>query len=297
MFEKLESLFSNDKSIEFKLNENLGKYSTIKINCIGNLVIIRSIDSLVKFKKYLSDKEIKLSMLGMGANQLLVHFDTLYLKLDLPFDSTEFKKVKETYNLPSSLSLNLLTSHAIKNNLSGWEVFTGIPATLGGAVAMNAGTRFGEIGDLIKNFKVVDKMGEIKEINVSKNSFSYRKCNVLDSSDTIISVSITHNGVQEGISGKIRDYLKARNDSQPLSEKTCGCVFKNPTPSLSAGLLIEASGLKGLDCSGIRISQKHANFFENYNNADFEQFLKLKQIIVAYTSLNFNQEFELEVKI
>ena len=297
MWKKLAKEFENNLDVDIKLNTDLEKFSTIKLSQCGNLAKIYSIESLKQLINFCSNNLLTYIILGLGANQLLSKRDVLYIKLDLDFDKSYLAEIKEEYTLPASVTLGQLTAHAIKNNLSGWEVFTGIPATLGGAVAMNAGTRLGEIGELIKSFKILDKTGAIKEILVTSKTFSYRRCNKISNTDVIIEVVLIHKGIDLSISSQIKDYLFKRNESQPLSCSTCGCVFKNPTPELPAGLLIESSGLKGLSHNGIKISKKHANFFENTDNANISDFFDLEKISKNYVELNFGQKFELEVKI
>jgi UDP-N-acetylmuramate dehydrogenase len=199
--------------------------------------------------------------------------------------------------LSASTSLNMLTAAAVKFNLSGWEVFTGVPASFGGAIFMNAGTRLGEIGDLIKSIKVLRFSGEIVNIQKDKESFSYRKNNFAGVGDVILSAVIKHNGFDESISQKIKDYMVHRKSTQPIASKTCGCVFKNYSPELPAGKAIDVLGLRGMSYKGIEISDKHCNFFENKKEAKVESFLELSSFVTEQLERYYGVEFELEVKI
>ena len=166
--------------------------------------------------------------MGWGANILLPSSSTMpYVQLDFDFNRELLEQPQSEYILPASVSLAVLTSHAAKFGLKGWEVFTGIPASLGGAVYMNAGTNLGEIGSLVKEVKLMNKLGEIKLIKIDAHSFSYRKNHFVQPGDVIYEVTLSNLGLDPAISIKIKDYLEMRNKSQPLKEATCGCVFKN----------------------------------------------------------------------
>jgi UDP-N-acetylmuramate dehydrogenase len=297
MFHVLADKFKNYPDIDLRVDSNLEGFSTIKLNKNGNIAIVSDLGALKDLITFCRESSIAYEIVGLGANQILSKDNILYIKIVLSYDSHELKYVQNEYSLPASVSLNKLTAHAIKYNLVGWEVFTGIPATLGGAIAMNAGTRLGEIGEIIKDFTVMLSNGDIDIRVPNENTFSYRKCNDLFPGEIIISATLVHNGIQEGQGQKIKDYLKRRTETQPLWTKNCGCVFKNPAPTLPAGMLIDACGLKGTKISGIEISNLHGNFFENNENASVSDFLNLVKIAKEYVELSFGQKFELEVKI
>lgn len=297
---KLEKIIDSISGAELEKNKDLRKFTTMRLKAVGDLITVSSVDALKEVLINLKNNEIEFIVLGMGANQLLKEKSDLpYLMLKLPFDKSILEKVSEKYIFPASVRLSVLTSHASKNSLKGWEVFTGIPATLGGATFMNAGTGLGEIGSLISRVWVMNTFGETKVIETDEKSFSYRKNNFLNSGEVIYQVEMFHNGIDKGVTEVIRKYLAARNASQPMSEWTCGCVFKNskfkglPCP---AGKFIDIIGLKGLQVGGIRISGKHGNFMENFNDATFQDVQDLIALVRKETKMQFGVEFELEVK-
>ena len=139
---KLNSL----KDVEVEIDKDLKKFSTMRLDAIGDLITVRSIEALKLVTKTLTENKIKYRTIGWGANLLLPKTATIpYLQLDIEYDRSIFAKSHDEYILPASVSLATLTSHANKFGLKGWEVFTGIPASLGGALFMNAGTNLGEI--------------------------------------------------------------------------------------------------------------------------------------------------------
>lgn len=295
------TLFDEIKSIsgcDLKEQEDLTSYTTFKLASRGDLVVVNSIEALQELLPLLVHHQRKYLLLGWGANQILPAVCTdLVILLDFPFDKTYFDEVREEYILPASLGLNHLTAHAVKFGLKGWEVFTGIPASLGGAIFMNAGTNLGEIGSLVKKVWIVTPMGELREEEISSNSFSYRHNHFLKSGEVIVQASLFHKGLDTAISQKIKDYLEYRKSTQPLATKNCGCVFKNPHPQLPAGKLIDLLQLKGVGTPELRISPKHANFMENSGRATWDQFSSLVKLINFEMDHFYGIEFELEVKI
>lgn len=283
---------------ELIINADLTKYTTMRLSSHGDLVEVRSISALQKILPLLSIHQREYLVVGWGANQILPNqCDKLIIHLNFPFEMSYFEQLRNEYILPASLGINHLTSHAVKFGIKGWEVFTGIPASLGGAVFMNAGTNLGEIGPLVKNVKVVTKDGELRDIKIDGSSFSYRKNHFLNEGDILVEITMGHQGQDPSISQKIKDYLDYRKQTQPLTTKNCGCVFKNPSQVLQAGRLIDRLGLKGLTIGGLRISSKHANFIENFNEANWDQFQSLVGIIQFQMNHFYGIEFELEVKI
>ncbi|WP_127715352.1 UDP-N-acetylmuramate dehydrogenase [Halobacteriovorax sp. HLS] len=296
----LRELLTNIKDIELEEAKDLTKYSTMRLKAQGDLITVRSIEALKETLPTLTSKGISYRVLGLGANQLLPELSVIpFIKLALPFKSSYLDEVREIYELPASVTLSKLSSHAIKNGLSGWESFTGIPATLGGAVFMNAGTNLGEIGTLIREVRIINKLGELRVEVINETSFSYRKNHFLKEGDVVVSVSMGHLGVDPAITDKIKNYLDLRNRTQPLKEWTCGCIFENSKLERTclAGKFIDILGLKGLSHNGLRISPKHANFMENVDNAGREDVVALIKIIKDELRLQYGVEFETEVKL
>lgn len=294
---KIEEKISAIPGIEFRPNIDLSRFTTMKLRAIGSVVIAKSIDSLKNALQVLNQNKADYVLLGWGANQIFSPEEKkILIKLDFTYDQKIFDSVQNEYRLPASTPLNLLTSHALKFGLKGWEVFTGVPASLGGAVYMNAGTNLGEIGILVREVTVMRKSGSIEIIKTTTESFRYRKNLFVGPGDVILEIVLGHFGIDSTIPEKIRTYLKLRQDTQPLSEYTCGCVFKNDS-KFRAGQAIDLCGLKGLTVNGVRVSHKHANFMENFNEGESSDFYQLKNLMIEELYLNFGIKFELEVKI
>ena len=284
--------------IEYLENENLTSYTTFKLSSIGDLIKVKSVEALKKLLPTLTSENVPYLVVGWGANQILsAQVKEKVLYLEFPFESAYMDEIREEYTLPASLGLNQLTSHASKFGIKGWEVFTGVPASLGGAIYMNAGTNLGEIGSIVKKVQLITPSGEFREVSITEKSFSYRKNHFVKPGEVIIGAVVVPLGVDSSITQKIREYLEYRKKTQPLTTKNCGCVFRNPMKELPAGKLIDLLQLKGVSIGDLRISPKHGNFMENSGKANWDQFKDLVNLINLEMDHFYGIEFELEVKI
>jgi UDP-N-acetylmuramate dehydrogenase len=284
--------------VELFENINLERFTTMRLSVWGDFAIVKSTNALKQLIFLLNESNKRYNMVGWGANQIIhTTKDTLFIKLDFEFDRSYLKQVHHEYLLPASVSLNVLTSHAQKFGLLGWEVFTGIPASLGGAIFMNAGTSLGEIGELIKEVKILQTDGDFRSEVITENSFKYRGNNFVKSGEVIVSAILKNKGVDSSICVKIKNYLDLRKSTQPLATKNCGCVFKNFDQYHKAGQFIDLTGLKGLTLNGLRVSELHANFIENFDNGASDDFLTLTELLQEQLELFTGIKFELEAKI
>lgn len=299
----LEEVLKDIPDLEVSIDKDLTGHSTMRLRARGDLVTVKSKESLSKVLIALNNKSIPYKVLGWGSNILLKPTSKeVYLDLDFPFDKSILAKPSDNYVLPASIPLNVLTAHAIKYGLKGFESFTGIPASLGGAVFMNAGTGLGEIGSIVRKVKVMGPSGTERVITINKDSFSYRKNNFLKPNEVIFEVELTHQGVDPTISKVIRDYLDYRTSSQPLEAKTCGCAFKNDhsffkDKTCQAGKFIDLVGLKGFTSNGIRVSPKHGNFLENIGDGDYFDVINVMDRVKMELELHFGITFNREVEL
>ena len=299
------SRLSPHPEIEISIDQSLTKYNSFRLNSFGDLITIRSIEALCETVQYLTCENLRYRIIGQGSNLVLPKIaDWIYLKLEMPVDLEIFSQPRHEYLLPSSVQLNLLTQHAAKFGLKGWEVFTGIPASLGGAVVMNAGTNLGEICNIIIDVQVLRSNGKLNTHIITPDSFSYRANHFLTKGDIIYSVKVRHCGIDSTIPRIIKDYQTLRKRTQPLNLPTCGCVFKNRTviehgqeKILRAGQLIDSLGLKGRCVNRLQVSNIHANFFENLGGATKDDFLALVQIIHDEVQSKYGFKFDLEVEV
>lgn len=289
--------------IEIFQNFDMQKKSTLGLMSVASLFIrVKSEKALLSLVEIFTNHNLEYLVIGKGSNIILPEIiNNPVLQLSFEGFAEELEQIKSSYNLPASTPINVMTGKAIKYGLKGWEVFTGIPATLGGAIWMNAGTNLGEIGQLIESVRILRKNGKVENYFISKGDFTYRKNNFLQNGDIIISAVIKHEGIDSKIPQIIIEYLKKRSSTQPLTKKTCGCTFKNiallpsgNTKSCIAGQIIDIIGLKGTQYKDLVLSLVHGNFIENNGVATQKDFLEFIKIINSRIESSYGYTFEME---
>jgi UDP-N-acetylmuramate dehydrogenase len=204
-------------------------------------------------------------VLGAGANLLVADegVDGLVIQLNDP----AFKRLKVAGNLVTvgaGFDLAKLVLEMARQGLGGLEVLAGIPATVGGAVRMNAGGAFGDIGKSVKRVQVMDGTGQIYYRDRDDLVFSYRKTNIAARYILEVEFELTPDD-PDALGKRVREVFFYKKNSQPLADHSAGCAFKNPPPRedgtrLAAGKLIDDAGLKGYRVGGASVSPQHANF-------------------------------------
>ena len=218
------------------------------------------------------DDEFK--VLGDGANLLVDDEGTTGLVVSLQtrgFDHIEIDRATGIVRAGSGASLPGLINRCVRQGVGGLEVLAGIPATVGGATIMNAGGAFGEIGDRVHTVHAIDRAGRTHSIDRSQIDFGYRQSllNHLILTEVVFQLEPGDIDVIKAARERCMGY-KAK--SQPLGEKSAGCVFKNPMlhesiegigqagERVSAGMLLDRAGCKGMGHNGAVVSDVHANF-------------------------------------
>lgn len=187
-------------------------------------------------------------------------------------------------------------SHAAKDaGLSGLEFACGIPGTVGGAIVMNAGTRDGEIADVLERVRLMAPDGAIREIPKSQLGFRYRGSSLPPGIVLGCTVALTPASV-EAVDAGMQTILAYRRETQPLHLPNAGCIFKNP-PHYSAGKLIDELGLKGYRIGGVQVSERHANFMVNTGGGTAKDLVALIRHVGGRVERERSITLELEVKI
>ncbi len=179
--------------------------------------------------------------------------------------------------------------------LEGLESLIGIPAQVGGAVRMNAGTKEGETFDHLVSVRVAEESGEIRELERADLNPGYRDSNLGNVLITTATFELKPSNrllIQE----RIKEYLLYRNRSQPVTEPSLGCIFKNPEGD-AAGRLVEASGMKGAREGNIKVSEKHANYFVNLGEGTSTQVLELMGRVQEAVEKEFGILLSPEIRI
>lgn len=249
------------------LKPKMSNYTTYKVGGEAPLMVFpNSVDNLIKLLKYLNNNDIKYKVIGNGSNLIFPEkYDGVIIKLN-ELDKIEIKN--NIINVECGYNLIKLSMKAAKLGLAGLEFASGIPGTVGGAIYMNAGAYKSDMGYIVKEIKVLTPKLEIKTMKNQELDFHYRT-SFLQKNKGYICLSakiVLRKGDSKAIMDVILDRKKRRLESQPLEYPSAGSVFRNPENDY-AGRLIEELGYKGKNIGGAYVSEKHANFIINKNNA------------------------------
>jgi len=251
------------------------------------LVTVEETEELQSVISLCSEQEIDWKLLGRGSNIIVSDrgFHGIIILLGDSFKFVRRKDMDEGSNIivhaGAAIGLSRLGDWAAEQGLSGLEFAAGIPASLGGALTMNAGAWGREIGDLVQRVSVVGKY-EKRVVSGADLNFEYRRWR--DIHESLLGFVITEvelrlsNAETIAVQQKMRKYRRQRWERQPVGMPNAGSFFKNP-PGQSAGFLIESSNLKGMRVGGAEVSDKHANFFVNRGNATANDIMKLMRLV------------------
>ena len=275
------------------------KYTSFR--CGGNarvLVIPNSVDSLKKIIDYCNLKNIKPLIIGNGSNLLVTDNGINGVIIKIGSDISKIELLDETtIRCEAGASLKSLCMFALENSLSGLEFAYGIPGTLGGAVYMNAGAYGGEMKDVLVSTTHIDSNGDFDELTQENLNLIYRGSAYTDNDYTIVSAVLKlKKADKKDIKEAMDDKLQRRKDKQPLEYGSAGSTFKRPT-GYFAGALIEQSGLKGYTVGGAQVSEKHAGFVINKNNATSTDVINLIRDVQRIVYEKHGVMLETEVKI
>lgn len=278
-------------------NVSLKQLTTYKLDGTAKYVVYpNDTKELIKIIKELKEQNKKYKIIGGGSNLIFNgNYDGYLIKLDkldnLKIDGNKIK-------VGSGYSTIRLAYKVSKLGLSGLEFATGIPGTIGGAIFNNAGAYGSDMGYIVESIKVLTPDLEIKTMYNKELDFHYRTSFLKKNKDYICleATIILKNGNKENIMEIIEDRKQRRMMSQPLEYPSAGSVFRNPSDD-SAWRLIEGIGYKGKNIGGAEVSEKHANFIVNYNNASGEDIIKLINEIKEKVKEKYNVELILEQEI
>ena len=267
---------------EVKEQESLKNYTTYKVG--GNakyIVFPNNLDDLVSLIKYLNENNIKHMVLGNGSNTLFSDklYDGVIIKL------TNFKDIKIEGNVVTAgagVMFPRLVNECVNNNLAGLEWASGIPGTIGGAVWANAGAYKEETFDYLESITCIDPDGNIKEFSAKDIKHSYRYTEFKDILKEYVVVNAIlrlKEGTKEESQAIMARRLEKRLATQPLEYPSAGSVFRNPEGDTAGRIIEQDLGLKGKINGGAMISDKHANFIINYNNAKATEIKELMDLV------------------
>jgi UDP-N-acetylmuramate dehydrogenase (EC 1.1.1.158) len=274
-------------------NADLKDFTTIKIGGVGSYMFFPENEKefLDIYKKYKNDK---LYILGKGSNTIFGDFNGVLINTKYFYD-VKIQETKEGILVKASAGVPLkdLIKLSIENNVEEFYKLIGFPASIGGAIAMNAGAYGVEIFDFIKGVWFIDEE-EIIYKPKEEIFYTYRKTEF--ENKPVLYGEFLFRKSHQDIKPLAQTINQKRIEAQPLNMPTSGSTFKNPKGNF-AGKLLEAVGLKGYRIKDIGFSQKHANFLINYQNASFQNAIDILSIAKERVYKAFNIILEEEVKL
>ncbi len=249
--------------------------------------------------KYAKERDIRVHVLGNGSNVLISDDGLRGITVKLMGGLTDLLYLGDGIIASGAgVSLTRLCNFAREHSLTGLEFAYGIPGTVGGAVYMNAGAYGGEIRNVLLSVKSIEKDGTgAEETPLSELEFAYRNTSFMKNGRIITGAFFRlEKGNPDEIQGKMEELMGKRKNSQPLEYPSAGSTFKRPKEGYAAAL-IDESGLKGVSVGGAMVSEKHAGFVINYNNATFSDVIGLMEVIRNTVSEKHGIELQPEVEI
>ena len=255
-----------------------------------------TVEQLKKVTRRCNENNIPIYVMGFGSN-LLINDEGLraaVIKLEAgQFTQTHFDGEQLTAWAGAELGKLVLT--CVKKGLSGIEALIGIPGSIGGAVKMNAGGNFGDIGAVVESVTLMDHKGNVFEKTKPELMFDYRTTNIAAKFILNAQLKLAH-ADPEQIMRTVKEVWIYKKNTQPLNTKNAGCVFKNPR-GVSAGALIDRAGLKGLKIGAAAVSEKHANFIIAEKGCQSRDVIRLIDAIKQRVKEKFDIDLELEIEI
>jgi UDP-N-acetylmuramate dehydrogenase len=289
--------FCISKSIDMRFDEPMSMHTSLKIGGSADIAFFPDESSISELLKILVSERIPFIVIGGGTNILVndrgiggaVIFTSKMNNITLNAEHS-------TLNAEAGCSLQKVINLCIEHGLSGTEGLAGIPGSIGGAIAGNAGSFGCEIKDVVKSVNLLMPDGDIRELSASDMSFKYRSTKIPSDSIILSAVLFLKKDEPSEIKKRFTGFINEKKSKQPVSKPSAGCVFKNPK-DIAAGKLIDDAGCKGMRVGDIEVSSMHANFFINTGKGTADDFLKLMDMVGKKVKDKFGIVLEPEIRI
>ena len=273
------------------------QFTSIKVGGpADSLFFPKDVDELRKLVRYARRKSIPFFIIGKGTNLVVRDKGVRGWVISLTQGMKKIQLNGEVVEAEAGLPLQRLVQFTIQKGLTGLEPFFGIPGTVGGGLAMNAGAWGAELKDVLHSITLMKEDGEVVERSRPRLKFSYRRLDVPSSWIILKGRFQMKKGKKEEILERVKSYSEMRKRTQPLDYPSAGSIFKNPKEG-PAGKWIEEAGLKGFRMGQAMISDRHANFIINLGKATAEEVIDLMELVEKkiYEKKGISLEREVEV--
>lgn len=274
-------------------NAPMKDYTTYKTGGAAEVLALpENEEQILKLKTFCQKESIPFRMIGLGSNILVSDAGLPGITCCLK-NYAGISIQGEELTALAGTPLDEASALSAENGLGGLECLSGIPGSCGGAVYMNAGAFGQETFDNLKCFKVINSAGEIKQFCKNDVEYGYRKVKNIENCIILSVTWLLKKQNPEELKQTRFSVLKRRAEKQPLEYPSAGSVFKRPVNDY-ASRLIDACGLRGLSVGGAKVSEKHAGFIINYNNATssdvYALIRKVQEEVYKKTSVSLQTE-------
>ena len=281
-----------------KMDEPMKKHISFRVGGPADILVRPTTEEqLAEVLKYINENELPYLIIGNGSNLLIKDGGIRGIVIEFGDNFNNFEIDGNIIKAQAGALLAVLGKAALREELTGFECISGIPGSLGGGLAMNAGAYGGEIKSVVKSVRVMNPKGEIFEFSNEEMKFEYRR-SILTNSDYIVLSAVLElqKGNYDEIKAFMADLTNRRTTKQPLNLPSAGSTFKRPEGHF-AGKLIDDCGLRGLTLRGAQVSEKHCGFVVNIGDATAKDILDLMYIVKSTVLNKFGVTLEEEVKI
>lgn len=281
--------------VELRPGVALSEKTSLGIGGTTDLLLLRRYDTIPEVMRLLANENIPHKFLGGGTNVLIGDGELPWVALHLPASQPGMRVEGNTAYVDASADLGGMVTFCAKRDLGGMEGLIGVPGSVGGALRMNAGAYGTQIGGHVREVELYRAAsGEIETVRGNDIRFDYRHTSFAPDDVMLrVKLELPSKPFSEILAG-IRVCNEKRRASQPLNQKSAGCIFKNP-PGGSAGKMIDELKLKGHRVGDAMVSDRHANFFVNIGRATCSDMLALIEEVRERVRSAYGIELENEV--
>src|SRR5258707_6987054 len=280
---------------ELRRDVSLAELTSLGIGGTTDLLRILRHEAIPGLLKLLDQQAVPHKFLGGGSNLLVVDGELPFVVLQLVKGEPEISLNGNVATVDAAADLGRTVTFCAKNNLGGMEGLIGVPGTVGGALRMNAGAYGIQIGSYVREVELYRaQTRSLVTLKGDEIHFEYRHTSFAhDDIMLALKLQLPSKPFKEILDG-IRICNEKRRNSQPLNQKSAGCIFKNP-PGGSTGRMLDELGLKGHSVGDARVSDRHANFFVNAGHATAADMLALISDVRQRVRERYGVELEEEV--
>jgi UDP-N-acetylmuramate dehydrogenase len=281
--------------VELRAGVSLSEKTSLGIGGTTDELLLRRFDTIPEVMRLLANEKIPHRFLGGGTNVLIDDGELPWVVLHLPTSQPGMRVEGNAAYVDAAADLGGMVTFCAKHDLGGMEGLIGVPGSVGGALRMNAGAYGTQIGSYVREVELYRAAsGEIETARGNDIRFDYRHTSFAPDDVMLrVKLELPSKPFKEILAG-IRVCKEKRRASQPLNQKSAGCIFKNPAGG-SAGRMIDELGLKGHRAGDAMVSDRHANFFINAGTASCADMLRLIDDVRERVHKNFGVELENEV--